>query len=113
MSNIYSTRPVSNGREATTRRTIVVDQSFVMRPLLKGQSIGEDAGTRLFQQVHRGDYIITTHRDEKFPWPIIKVSRHNEDNPICGTFATEVLNNIHPLLSQYLLKYDVAKTNSM
>lgn len=114
MSQVYSMRPIANGREASTRRTVVLDQSFTMRPLIRGESVGEDGGIRLFQAVYRGDYIITTTKDERYPFPHVSVSRHNEDNVIGGIFATEILNRIDPLLARYLLDYKLErKTNSM
>jgi len=107
MSNFLNTRTIANGREAKTRRTIVVDQSFVMRPLIKGSGVGEYEDQRLFQNVYLGDYIITTTKEPGFKFPHISVTRHNENGVIAGTYATEVLNRIQPLLAEYLLNYSL------
>lgn len=100
----YSIRTVSQGAEAQEVRTLVFDEEFKLRPLKRGQSVGDDPGERLFQEVFRGDYIVTTSRKDRKGLPYLRVTRHR-DATIAGTFAAEVLNRIDPILARYLMDY--------
>lgn len=103
----YSVRSISNAEEAKRIRVLVFDQEFKMRPLLVGESLGDVPSQRSFQEVYPGDYIVVTTMVEHSRIPLVKVSRHKE-KLMSGTYGTEVLNRIHPILSRYLMDYNLA-----
>ena len=102
----FSVKSIAKGEEAKESRTLVFDEDFKLRPLIPGSSIGEDEGKRLFQQVFRGDYIITTIRGKECNYPRIRVTRHR-DALISGLYAAEVLNRIPAILARYLMDYSI------
>ena len=102
----FSIRTVSQGAEAKDVRTLVFDEKFQLRPLLRGESIGDQPGKRLFQEVFRGDYIVTTTRKIDELLPLLRVTRHR-DAAISGPFAVEVVNRINPILARYLMDYSI------
>ena len=105
-NNPFSIRTISQGAEAKTTRTLVFDENFKLRPLLKGESIGDYAGERLFQEVFAGDYLVTTILDEGSKIPHLRVTRHRE-KAIGGPFAVEVLNRISPICARYLMDFSI------
>ena len=102
----FSIRTISKGEEAKEVRTLVFDEQFKMRPLKRGESVGETPGIRYFQEVFRGDYIITTTLKDGSTLPHLRVTRHR-DAAISGPFAVEVINRINPILARYLMDYKI------
>lgn len=102
----FSIRTISKGDEARVVRTLVFDEQFKLRPLKRGESVGDVPGVRYFQEVFRGDYIITTTQKDGSKIPHLRVTRHR-DAAISGPFATEVLNRINPVLARYLMDYKI------
>ena len=102
----FSIRPIAKGVEAREFRTLVFDGDFKLRPLLIGESVGEVPDQRMFQEVHAGDFIITTTKDRDLPTPKLRVTRHREKAMI-GVYAVEVLNRIPGVLSRYLMDYTI------
>ena len=102
----FAFRTISKGVEAKEVRTLVFDENYKMRPLLKGESVGDLPGSRYFQEVYRGDYIITTTKKDGATIPYLRVTRHR-DAAMSGPFAVEVLNRINPILARYLTDYSI------
>lgn len=98
-------RPIAQVDQLNNKRTIVVDSNFIMRPLLRGETTGEDKECRLFQQLHVDDYILTSYIDPRYNFPVLQITRHKEAEFIQGGLVVEILNRINPILQRYLMDY--------
>lgn len=103
----YDIRVISNKEEARTVRTLVFSDAYELRPLVRGESVGEEGGSsRLFQRALPGDYILTTSLQIGTKLPLVRLTRHRHSSAY-GRDTASFLNSIDPILRRYLMDFKI------